>query len=110
MSAKTYLGETPVDVSTHPIYKNYTQADWAMVFIEKYAHIDGDHHKMWVFDQVARILKGTPVVVVQARWTDHDPEDRFTVSEPPSQKYLDWVKSMTSGANEGYDYDVGIAP
>ena len=53
-----YLGEFPVDVSKHPEYSKWTPADWAMVFIEKYSGIDGDHHKTWVFDQVARILKG----------------------------------------------------
>jgi len=105
-----YLGEFPVDVATHPEYSKMTPADWAMEFIGHYGHIDGDHHKMWVFDQVARILKGTPVVVVQARWTNHEPEDRFTVADPPSQAYLDWVKMMTTGENEGYDYDEGIAP
>lgn len=105
-----YLGEFPVDVSKHPEYSKYTQADWAKVFIGKYSSIDGYHHKAWVFDQVARILKGTPVVVVQARWNNHAPEDRFTVAEPPSEAYLQWVKEMTSGVNEGYDWDVGIAP
>lgn len=105
-----YLGEFPVDVSKHPEYSKWTQADWAMVFIEKYSGIDGDHHKTWVFDQVARILKGTPVVVVQARWENHAPEDRFTVADPPSDEYKAWVVSMTSGVNEGYTWDEGIAP
>ena len=105
----TYLGEFPVDVSTHPTYSKCTPADWAMVFLEKYSGIDGDHHKTWVFDQIARILKGTPVKVVQARWTDHAPEDRFNVSHP-SEEYKEWVVSMTSGVNAGYNWDEGIAP
>ena len=105
-----YLGDFRVDVSKHPVYSKYTPADWAMVFIEKYGGIDGDHHKQWVLDQVARILKGTPVVVVEARWDNGYTEDRFTVADPPSEGYEAWVKSMTSGVNEGYDYDPGIAP
>ena len=105
-----YLGEFPVDVSTHPEYSKYTSADWAMVFIGKYGGFDGDHHKQWVIDQVARILKGTPIIVVQARWEDHEPEDRFMVVDPPSEEYKAWVVRMTTGENEGYGWDEGVAP
>jgi hypothetical protein len=112
-----YLGEFPVDVSKHPVYSKWTPSDWAMLFVEKYGQIDGGHHKTWVLDQVARILKGTPVVVVQARWTDHKPEDRFTVASPPSEEYQNWVCDMKgpwvkTEHYEGfeYSYDEGIAP
>lgn len=107
-----YLGETPVDVAAHPEYSRFTQADWAMLFIEKYGQIDGGHHKAWVLDQAARILKGTPVVVTQARWENGQTEDRFVVAEP-SQAYLDWVEAMLVRDETGepqYDYDAGIAP
>lgn len=107
---KGYLGETPVDVSKHPKYSKYTQDDWAVLFITKYGSIDGDHHKQWCLDTVVRLLLGTPVIVTQARWKNGQTEDRFVLAEPPSQAYLDWVKSMTSGVNAGYDYDPGIAP
>lgn len=110
-----FLGEFPVDVATHPEYSKYTQADWAMVFVEKYGQIDGSHHKLWVLDQVARILKGTPVIVVQARWENHVTEDRFTVNDPPSKGYTEWVKEMRGKYNFDQDeyeyfYDEGIAP
>ena len=105
-----YLGETPVDVAKHPKYSRWTPADWAMLFIGKYSGIDGDHHKTWVFYQAARILKGTPVEVVQARWDNGQTEDRFTVADPPSEDYKAWVISMTSGVNAGYDWDTGISP
>lgn len=105
-----YLGEFPVDVATHPEYSKWTAADWAMLFIGKYSGIDGDHHKTWVFDQVARILKGTPVIVVEARWENGYTEDRFTVADPPSEAYKEWVKTMTTGVNEGYDWDEGVTP
>lgn len=114
---KNYLGEFPVDVAKHPVYSKWIAADWAMLFIGKYGGIDGDHHKTWVLDQVARILKGTPVVVVQARWNNHEPEDRFTVASPPSKTYTQWVKEMKgpwvkTKYYEGweYGYDEGIAP
>lgn len=103
-----YLGEFPVDVLAHPEYAQYTQADWAMVFVEKYGSIDGDHHKQWVLDQVARILKNTPVVVVQARWGNGHTEDRFTVADPPSAEYEAWVKGMTSGVNAGHPTTRGL--
>lgn len=105
-----YLGEFPVDVSKHPKYSKYTQIDWALLFIAKYGQIDGSHHKTWVLDQAVRILKGTPVEVVEARWDNGHCEYRFTVAEPPSEEYRKWVHMMTSGENEGYDYDEGIAP
>jgi hypothetical protein len=30
--------------------------DAAMVYISEYGYIDGEHHKQWVLDQVARCL------------------------------------------------------
>lgn len=105
-----YLGEFPVDVSKHPVYSKYTPADWAMEFIGRYSGIDGSHHKMWVFDQVARVLKGTKVIVVEARWSSGTKEIRFWTTRRPSAEYKKWVKEMTTGENEGYDYDEGIAP
>lgn len=105
-----YIGEFPIDEAIHPVYSKFTPADWAMVFIGKYSSIDGDHHKAWCFDQVARILKGTRVIVLQARWDGNKLEDRFVVANPPSEAYTEWVKQMTTGVNSEYDWDVGIAP
>lgn len=104
-----YLGEFPVDVSKHPEYSKYTVADWALLFIGKYSSIDGDHHKTWCFDTVARILNGTPVIVTEARWANGYKEDRFNLGKP-SKQYKKWVKSMTTGENAGYDWDTGCAP
>jgi hypothetical protein len=110
-----YLGETEVDVSTHPVYSKYTQSDWAMVFIEMYGQIDGDHHKTWVLDQVARILKGTPVTVTTAKWDNGQSEDRFVVGEPTEQ-YNNWAHDMLGEKIDDedfeyeYSYDCGTAP
>ncbi len=46
---------------------------------------DGTDHKAWVIDQVAWYLLG-------------------------SNGYGKWVDQMTSGENEGHDWDTGIAP
>ena len=114
MSTHTFLGTFDVDVSTHPVYSQYTQSDWAMLFIEEYGQIDGSHHKQWVIDQVARILKGTPVNVSVSKYTDGLEYYNFNTQEPPSQQYLDWVTSMLGeqyqdGSYE-YGYDIGVNP
>ncbi len=58
----------------------------ALRLIEQYGGIDGGHHKMWVIDQVARVLTG--------------------------DGYDQWVKAMKAGEDgpETYDWDEGIAP
>lgn len=110
-----YQGEFPVDLQNSK-FANYTPADWAMLYVERYGQIDGAHHKTWVLDQVARILKGTPVIVTEARWNMEDgsvqTEYRFIVGDP-SKEYKDWVLYMLGEENDGeyeYDYDEGIAP
>ena len=57
-----YLDETIVDVKNSE-YKDYDEKDWALLYIEMYNGIDGAHHKDWLLDQVARILKGTEMIV-----------------------------------------------
>ena len=108
-----YLGNFPVDIATSE-FANYTAADWAMLYIEKYGQIDGAHHKAWVLDQVARILKGTYVVVTEARWENGHTEFRFKLGEP-SNEYGIWVDEMVGDWDEEYEtfeysYEVGIAP
>lgn len=57
----------------------------------RFGTIDGDHHKMWVIDQMVRALCGT------------------------EEKYLEWVKAyqtpVISGEHtEYYEWDTGITP
>lgn len=58
----------------------------ALKQIEQYGGIDGGHHKMWVIDQVARVLTG--------------------------DGYQQWVMEMKAGEDgpETYSWDEGIAP
>lgn len=114
MSSQTYLGETPVALEDSP-FKDWTPADIAMSFVESYGQIDGAHHKQWVLDQVARALKGSPIINLRkAEWSDiAEPEWRWELGE--SQEYLDWVAAMKGDYDEEeesyeYDYDEGIAP
>lgn len=106
-----YLGKTPVIIADHPEYSKYSPSDWVMCFIEAYRVIPGDHHKAWVLDQMARILRGTPIVVEIAAWESGETEDRISTGEP-SAEYLTWVESMKDGEDgpETYGHDEGIAP
>jgi hypothetical protein len=112
MASTTYLGEFDVDLEKTEC-AGFGPSDWAMRFVGKYGQIDGSHHKTWVLDQVARILKGTPVLVKEARWTDHKPELRIETGEP-SAEYLAWVNDMRGKVDEDgepeYWYAEGIAP
>ena len=103
-----YLGTTILDSCDGTPFEGFTSQDWAMEFIERYGQIDGSHHKSWVLDQVARILKGTPVMLSVAKWDDGKEEYRYSVQSPPSREYIEWV-AIILGDGE-YDYDGGIAP
>ncbi len=106
-----YLGETIVDVKETK-YKDYTPSDWAMYFIETYGQFDGADHKQWAMDQVARVLKGTKVVIKLASWDNGQSEYRISLGEP-SEEYKTWATEMLGELFEGeyeYDYDEGIAP
>jgi len=107
---KNYLGEKEMIMSKTE-YSLYSQHSWAMVWIERYGSIDGDHHKAWLVDQLARILNGTEVIVRKAEWDNGDFEIRFSLKEP-TQRYWDWVAEMKDGEDgaETYSYDFGIAP
>jgi hypothetical protein len=108
-----YLGETPVNVKTHPEYSKYTNVDWAMLYIERFSGIDGNQHQRWVLDQVARCLKNTPVKVVEAKWDNGHSEYRYSTGKP-SKEYKAWVKTMLGEKDEDgnyeYDYDEGTPP
>lgn len=107
---KGYLGETIVEQKDTE-FKDYDNTAWAMYFLESYGGIDGAHHKDWVLDQIARCVKGTPVIIKVAKWEGGKEEFRISLGEP-SKEYLDWVVEMKDGEDgpETYGYDEGIAP
>ena len=107
------MGEEDVPLKDTP-YAKHTPIDWCLEFIEHYGQIDGEHHKLWVIDQVVRLLKGTLVIVKRASWEDGTIDWRFWLDEPTTE-YTEWVVAMRRGdAQDGeddeYDYDEGIAP
>lgn len=110
---KKYLGDKVVNKEDTE-FKNYSPSDWAMYFISSYGQIDGSHHKTWCLDTVAKILKGTPVIIKQASWSDGYKEYRISLAED-SDDYTAWAKSMLGDydkESDSYDstYDKGIAP
>lgn len=107
---ENYLGEAVLDIYKTK-YTMYTPQDWAMLWIERYSGIDGSHHKDWLIDQIARILKGTKVVISIAKWANGKEEYRFTLDNATSE-YHKWVEEMRDGEDgkNTYSYDVGIAP
>jgi len=107
-----YLGETELKSTDGTPYQGFGPTEWAMKYIEFYGQIDGGHHKQWVLDQVARILKGTPVELSLAKWDNGQQEYRFNTGEP-SKEYLSWVEEMRCPDEDGnaeYEYDEGCAP
>ena len=107
----TYIGTKPVDLNTLEPYNTYTPAQWAMYWISRFSGIDGSHHKDWIIDQIARILKGGEITAYERSWTNHISEYDFSVSE--SEEYTAWVLDMKGQCVDGefeYDYSVGIAP
>ena len=108
-----YLGETKLNSYVGTPFVGFGPKEWAMMYIARYSAIDGDHHKTWVFDQVARILLGTPILLRLAKWSNGHEEYRFTTGEP-SLKYLEWVEGMKgekdSDGEYEYSWEVGVAP
>lgn len=102
-----YLGETELTSLVGTPFEGFGPSEWVLEYISAYGQIDGAHHKQWVLDEVARILKGTPVVVSIARWEDGKEEYRYSTADPPSDDYTAWVQERL---NSGYGYDEGIAP
>lgn len=111
--AEGYMGERVIPIE-HTPYRDYDREDWALYYIEAYGGIDGDHHKSWVLDQVARILKGAEIEVKMAEWLHrgrYSYEWRVNVLEP-TEEYHEWVRALKAGEDgpETYGYDIGVPP
>lgn len=113
-----YLGEEIVELQSHSIFKDYEKEDWVLKWLELYGGFDGEHHKIWLQDQIARIIHGTEVIVKVATWGEDGfvdiAEYQYSLGEPPLS-YHNWVLDMRGNYDEendeyDYDYSVGIAP
>ena len=110
MNDKRYLGTKVVDIS-ETSFNGYTKSNWVLYFIECYGCIDGAHHKDWVMDQCARIIKGTRPVVELSKWDDGTEEYSVSLGEP-TEEYHSWVAEQKDGEDgpDTYGYNFGIAP
>lgn len=106
-----YIGEIIVQQEDTP-FKDYSEKDWALYFLARYGGIDGEHHKNWVMDQVARILNGTNIIIKLATWENGHEEYRVILDDEPTDNYHDWVREITNGEDgpDTYYYDTGSPP
>lgn len=74
----------------------------ALKVASEYAMYDGDHHKMWVIDQMVRHLTGCPVEQRTAK--DYRGQEYSYEALGESEAYREFV-----GDDED-DWDEGIAP
>lgn len=72
--------------------------------------IDGDHHKMWVIDQMVRALTDCPME--QQTATDYRGEPYTYEAMGKSEEYRRFVAEYEAGEDgpETYQWDEGIAP
>jgi hypothetical protein len=47
----------------------------ALEIIDRYGAIDGEHHKQWCLDQIARILTGNKYAEWRKEWIDIDEDE-----------------------------------
>lgn len=75
-----------------------------------YGSIDGEHHKMWVIDQMVRSLLDCPVVRREAVDAHGKPYSYPALGE--SDAYLAWVAAHCDGEDgpNTYEWDEGITP
>lgn len=88
-------------------FENYDEKEWAVEWMSRYGQIDGGHHRLWVIDQVMRILSGTPVIVKLAKWENGKTEYRLSLGEP-SVMYKAFVQDYEAGGE--YEWKTGVAP
>ena len=103
-----YLGETVLDIHKTK-YIMYSKEDWVLFWIERYGSYDGSHHKDWVLDQIARILKGTKVIIKLAKWDNGHEEERFVLDDA-TPEYHEWFKCICNGEDgeDTYTHNIGI--
>tara|TARA_B100002019_G_C21221356_1_gene574936 strand:- start:980 stop:1297 length:318 start_codon:yes stop_codon:yes gene_type:complete len=105
MNNRKYLGEFDVNINNTP-FKNYTENDWACHFLFHNGLYDGQLQKNWTIDQALQILKGTKVIVKEARWSDGYSKYKITLDEPSDE----YKKFLAEQDEEYFDEDELIAP
>lgn len=75
-----------------------------------YGGTDGDHHKMWVIDQMVRCLTGCPTVKLTAFDVRGLRYEYDVLGQ--SDEYRTWVTERKAGKDgpETYAWETGVAP
>jgi hypothetical protein len=76
----------------------------ALSYAAEYGTTDGDHHKMWVIDQMVRALTGCPVVMKTGADYRGEPYEYEAQGESPD------YEAFTLDEDGNYAWDEGIAP
>lgn len=76
-----------------------------------YGGIDGDHHKMWVIDQILRVLTDCPIKKETITLPNGQLFNIETFSE--NEIYKNLINDYEDRDEDGepqYEWDIGIAP
>jgi hypothetical protein len=76
----------------------------------KSGSVDGDHHKMWVIDQMVRELTGCPIITETAKGSNGKMYEYETLGE--SEAYKEFVRNAKDGEDgpETYSWETGTPP
>lgn len=82
----------------------------ALEVANRYGGIDGGHHKMWVIDQMVRVLTGCPEIELTGMNVSGDIYKYTALGK--SDEYLEWIEGYRGGEDgpEAYLWDIGVAP
>lgn len=83
----------------------------ALALASKYGGTDGEHHKMWVIDQMVRVMTGSPIVKSEVHLDPHG--DGYTFDELGSSLSYEAFVSAQNVGEDGqniHEWDTGIAP
>lgn len=81
----------------------------ALELARAFGSIDGGHHKMWLIDQMVRVLTNCPVIIITE---SYEGKEYTFETFGESEEYVNWIKEHNSGDDgpNTYNWDVGIAP
>jgi len=76
----------------------------------QFGSTDGEHHKMWVIDQMVRALTGCPMVTKKS--LDCNGIEYTYSAQGESEEYREWVTKFSDGEDgpNTYEWDEGRAP
>lgn len=82
----------------------------ALEFAVEYGTTDGDHHKMWVIDQMVRALSGCPMETQTA--IDYKGAPYEFEAQGESNAYRALIAAACDGEDgpDTYGWDEGVAP